>query len=96
VRLQLSTATERGLADERSSTVIATAHAPRRGARNSVPSRASSSATLVALVAYLTPAHDTFGTVSLEGREPGPVLGLAALPRVFLGLAKSVRRRRRR
>ena len=54
------------------------------------------SAALVALVVYLTPVQEAFGTVSLGARELALVLGLAALPTALVELAKAVRRRRRR
>ena len=53
------------------------------------------SAALVALVVYLTPVQDAFGTVSLGARELTLVLGLAVLPTALVELAKAVRRRRR-
>jgi hypothetical protein len=54
------------------------------------------SAALVALVIYVTPVQDAFGTVSLGARELALVLGLAALPTALVELAKALRRRRRR
>jgi P-type Ca2+ transporter type 2C len=73
-------------------------HAPAwRGPRNPVlVASVVLSAALVALVVYLTPVQDAFGTVSLGARELALVLGLAALPTALVELAKAVRRRGRR
>jgi calcium-translocating P-type ATPase len=73
-------------------------HAPAwRGPRNPVlVASVVLSAALVALVIYLAPVQDAFGTVSLGARELALVLGLAALPTALVELAKAVRRRRRR
>lgn len=68
-----------------------------RGPRN--PALVASvvlSAAVVALVVYLTPVQDAFGTVSLGARELGLVLGLSALPTALVELAKALSRRRGR
>jgi calcium-translocating P-type ATPase len=72
-------------------------HAPAwRGRRNPMlVASVALSAALVALVIYVTPVQDAFGTVSLGARELALVLGLAALPTALVELAKAVRRRRK-
>jgi Ca2+-transporting ATPase len=56
---------------------------------------AAASAAMVALVVYLPPLHEPFGTVSLDGPELASVLGFAIAPFAIVELGKSVVRTRR-